>query len=132
MLWLIGAVCCALATAVELSESTFNAAARFTGAATLAFTNDMAARSGRASPASSSSSSLLSLRYSEFFAIAKPPGGVGWWLQRRDFCSRSVSADLRNVPGVCASTNGPFLHLANILLFQVGESCGRSAAGQSP
>src|SRR3954454_16938855 len=60
------AVCSALAYVTELSDSTLAATAAFTGAARFALMSDIAARSGSASPASSSSSSRLSLRYSTF------------------------------------------------------------------
>src|ERR1044071_1930105 len=64
MPWVIGAVWVAWATATELSDSTLRAAARLTGAATLALMRDIAARSGSASPARASSSARVSLRYS--------------------------------------------------------------------
>ena len=60
----------AMAAAVELSDSTLSASAALMGAATLALTSDMAARSGSGSPASLSSSSRVSLRYSS--AIGTP------------------------------------------------------------
>src|SRR2546423_12878608 len=53
------AVCVALAYATEPSDATFSARAALIGAATLALMSDMAARSGSASPASSSSSSRV-------------------------------------------------------------------------
>src|SRR5919201_5176553 len=56
--------CSAFAYANELSERTFAAIAALIGAATFAFTSDIAARSGSSSPASSSSSSRVSFRYS--------------------------------------------------------------------
>src|SRR5437868_13374879 len=58
-------VCCAFAYAIELSLATFSAAATLIGATTFAFTSDIAARSGSSSPASSFSSSRVSLRYSD-------------------------------------------------------------------
>src|SRR5437764_1547347 len=57
-------VCSAPAYAVELSLSAFSATAALIGAAMFAFTSDIAARSGSSSPASSLSSSRVSLRYS--------------------------------------------------------------------
>ena len=54
------AVCAAFAYASELSEATLRAAARLTGAATLALMSDMAARSGSSSPAISFRSSRVS------------------------------------------------------------------------
>src|ERR1041385_7053857 len=57
-------VCSAFAYATELSLATLSAAARLIGATTFAFTSDIAARSGSSSPASSFSSSRVSLRYS--------------------------------------------------------------------
>src|SRR5919199_3860529 len=62
MPWVIGAVCCAEAMAVELSDRTFNAAARLTGAATLALTRLIASRSGSSATCSVSNSSALSSR----------------------------------------------------------------------
>src|ERR671930_1933035 len=56
--------CSAFAYAMELSLATLSAAARLIGAATLALISDIAARSGSGSPASASSSSRLSVRYS--------------------------------------------------------------------
>src|SRR5947209_19973993 len=64
MPWVIVDDCCATAMAVELSERMLAARARFTGAAMLALTIDIAARSGSSSPASSSSSSRLNGLYS--------------------------------------------------------------------
>src|SRR5919204_52289 len=55
--------CSAFAYASELSLSTFNAIAAFTGAATFALMSDIAARSGSGSPAIFSSSSRESLWY---------------------------------------------------------------------
>ena len=52
--------CCASAAATDPSESTFAAMAAFTGIATFALISDIAARSGRCSPATSSSSSRVS------------------------------------------------------------------------
>src|SRR5436190_5019173 len=60
----MSAVCSAFAIAVELSLRTFSAAATFTGAAIFALISDIAARSGSASPAISSSSSRDSFRCS--------------------------------------------------------------------
>src|SRR4051812_20692919 len=60
----MGAVCTALAYAVELSERTLAATAALIGAARFALMSDIAARSGSGSPASSSSSSRVSLRNS--------------------------------------------------------------------
>src|SRR5437764_14523968 len=57
-------VCSAPAYAVELSLSAFSATAALIGAAMFAFSSDIAARSGSSSPASSLSSSRVSLRYS--------------------------------------------------------------------
>src|SRR5580765_3531401 len=57
-------VCSAFAYATEWSERTLAATAAFTGAARLALISDIAARSGSASPASSSSSSRVMGRYS--------------------------------------------------------------------
>src|SRR3954468_23459745 len=54
---------------MELSLATFSAAARLIGAATFAFTSDIAARSGSSSPASSLSSSRVSERYSGVFSV---------------------------------------------------------------
>src|SRR3954466_14794122 len=62
--WVIGAVCVALAIAVELSERTFSATAALIGAAMLALMRLIAARSGSSSPAIALSSSRVSLRYS--------------------------------------------------------------------
>src|SRR3954463_10816605 len=61
---MIGAVCSAFAYAIELSDRTFAATAALIGAARFALISDMAARSGSSSPASSLSSSRVSLRYS--------------------------------------------------------------------
>src|SRR4051794_31676287 len=61
---MIGAVCCAFAYAIELSERTFSATAALIGAATFALMSDIAARSGSSSPASSFSSSRVRLLYS--------------------------------------------------------------------
>src|SRR5205814_6697197 len=66
----IGAVCSAFAIATELSDNTFSAAARFTGAATFALISDMAARSGRGSPARASSSSRVSFLNSPLSATS--------------------------------------------------------------
>src|SRR4051794_27151871 len=60
----MGSVWVAPDAAVAPSDSTLSAADRFTGMATLAFISDMAARSGSASPASSSSSARVTLRKS--------------------------------------------------------------------
>src|SRR5919107_3393647 len=76
----MSAVCCALANAIELSDSTFAATAALTGAAMLALISDIAARSGSSSPASSESSSRVSGRYScgLFSAMCSClPNGVG-------------------------------------------------------
>src|SRR3954447_777379 len=72
----MGAVWVAWATAVELSDRTLRAAAKLTGAATLALMSDMAARSGSASPARPSSSSRVSLRYSCSLLTGLPPSGA--------------------------------------------------------
>src|SRR3712207_2558033 len=56
--------CSAFAYAIELSERTFAATAALIGAARLALMSAIAARSGRGSPAISSSSSRLSCLYS--------------------------------------------------------------------
>src|SRR5437588_6311511 len=56
--------CWALAYAIEWSERTFAAIAALIGAATFALISDIAARSGSSSPASSLSSSRVSVRYS--------------------------------------------------------------------
>src|SRR5437870_2593728 len=55
----IGAVCCALAYASELSDRMLAASARFTGAAILALIRDICSRSGSCSPTCDSSSSLV-------------------------------------------------------------------------
>src|SRR3954451_1197003 len=73
LLWSIGVCCCAAATAAAPSDSTLAATAALIGIATLAFTSDMAARSGSSSPASSESSSRVSgLNWSGSFVIAPP------------------------------------------------------------
>src|SRR5439155_6231322 len=64
MFWVMSPVCWAFATAVELSLSTLSATAALIGAATFALMSDIAARSGSGSPASLSSSSRDSARYS--------------------------------------------------------------------
>src|SRR3954468_15370436 len=56
--------CVAFAYAVEPSLRAFNATAALIGAATFAFTSDIAARSGSSSPAIALSSSCVSFRYS--------------------------------------------------------------------
>src|SRR5436305_8217806 len=56
--------CSAFAYATEWSERTFAATAALIGSARFALISDMAARSGSSSPASSFSSSRVSLRYS--------------------------------------------------------------------
>src|SRR5919206_1191567 len=56
MLWVMLPVCSALAYAIELSLATFSASAALIGAATLALTSDIAARSGSGSTDSGSSS----------------------------------------------------------------------------
>src|SRR5919202_348364 len=69
----IGVCCAASAAAVAPSDSTLAAMAALIGIATLAFTSDMAARSGSSSPASSESSSRVSgLYWSGCFVIAPP------------------------------------------------------------
>src|SRR5438067_374979 len=55
----IGATCCALAYAIELSDRMLAASARFTGAAMLALIRDICSRSGSCSPTCDSSSSLV-------------------------------------------------------------------------
>src|SRR3954470_3853487 len=59
MLWTMGAVCVAVAVAVELSLRTLSASAALIGAATLALTSDIAARSGSGSTQSASSSAVV-------------------------------------------------------------------------
>src|SRR5256885_4415053 len=56
--------CVAFAYATEPSLRAFSAMAALIGAATFAFTSDIAARSGSSSPASSFSSSAVSFLYS--------------------------------------------------------------------
>src|SRR3954447_12489805 len=73
--WSMGAVWWASAHAVELSERTLAATAALMGAARLAFTSDMASRSGRASAFSASSSSSVSC-FSTSFAIFVAPFSV--------------------------------------------------------
>src|SRR5207248_8842772 len=63
VVWVMSADWVASAIAVELSDSTFSASAALIGAAMFALIKDMAARSGRASPASLSSSSRVSTLY---------------------------------------------------------------------
>src|SRR5918994_3075760 len=64
----MSAVCVAFAIAAELSLRAFSATAALTGAATFALMRLIAARSGSSSPASSRSSSGVSLRYSDIQA----------------------------------------------------------------
>src|SRR4051794_20534164 len=59
MPWTIGAVCWAPASAAEPSLRTFSASAALIGAATLALTSDIAARSGSVSTSSASSSAAV-------------------------------------------------------------------------
>src|ERR671914_252002 len=63
--------CTAFAYAIEPSERTFAATAAFTGAARFALMSDIAARSGSSSPASASSSSRVSWRYSSFSSVMR-------------------------------------------------------------
>src|SRR5215213_4121601 len=90
-------VCCASAYATELSLRTFSASAALIGAATFALISDMAARSGSASPASSSSSSRVSGLYSFrssaitsllFVSLARPYGPHGCRLSLRRLIDR--------------------------------------------
>src|SRR5437764_325784 len=60
MPWVIGVYCCATATAVELSDSTLAASARLIGAAMLAFTRDIASRSGSSTACASIWARLIS------------------------------------------------------------------------
>src|SRR3954447_10258893 len=62
--WSIGVVWAAFAYATAPSERTFAAMPALIGIARLAFTSDIAARSGSSSPASSCSSSRVNARYS--------------------------------------------------------------------
>src|SRR5919107_3862064 len=59
MPWVMGAVWTAFAYAIELSLATLSASAALIGAATLAFTSDIAARSGSGSTFSASSSLVV-------------------------------------------------------------------------
>src|SRR5215212_510080 len=78
MPWTIGAVCVAFAYATELSLATFSASAALIGAATFAFTSDIAARSGSGSPASRSSSSRVSGVYWSLLIVRSPLLGSRW------------------------------------------------------
>src|SRR5918992_4430027 len=69
----MSAVCSAMATAVEWSDRTLAARARFTGAAMFALISDMAARSGRGSPARASSSSRVRRLKSSVLAMISLP-----------------------------------------------------------
>src|ERR671920_555350 len=68
----IGAYCWAFAYATELSLATFSARAALIGAATFAFTSDIAARSGSGSPASRSSSSRVRRVYWSLLIVRSP------------------------------------------------------------
>src|SRR5919206_3754162 len=80
MVWLTGATCWAAARAAELSLRTFSASAALIGAATFAFTSDIAARSGSGSTASSSSSRAVSVSVLVMVVISSfllgTPGGL--------------------------------------------------------
>src|SRR3954470_22261069 len=77
LLWSIGVCCCAAATAAAPSDRTLAATAALIGIATLAFTSDMAARSGSSSPASSASSSRVSGLYWSGWLLIAPPRETG-------------------------------------------------------
>src|SRR3954453_10665846 len=91
--------CSAFAYAMELSLATFNAAARLIGATTLAFTSDIAARSGSSSPASSLSSSRVSFLYCCCSLMSVPLGDVSG-LGRVRVSNRVVRKDVRRNGGV--------------------------------
>src|SRR5436305_2021586 len=86
--------CVAFAYAVEPSLSAFSATAALIGAATFAFTSDIAARSGSSSPASSFSSSRLNLRYSSAMRLLLCSVLDQWHRQRLDpYCRRQRLED---------------------------------------
>src|SRR5215212_2448949 len=85
MPWTIGAVWVALAYATESSLATFSASAALIGAATFAFTSDIAARSGSGSPASVSSSSRVSGVYCVSLLLMRITSP--WWS-----CARGLHA----------------------------------------
>src|SRR4051794_15389247 len=91
----MGAVWVACATAVELSDRTLRAAAKLTGAATLALMSDIAARSGSASPARPSSSSRVSLRYSCSLPTGLPPSGAHLGAKPNAVSRRELHRDRR-------------------------------------
>src|ERR671924_663825 len=80
MVWVMSPDCVAVATAAELSLRTFSASAALIGAATFAFTSDIAARSGSGSTASSSSSRAVSVSVLVMVVISSfllgTPGGL--------------------------------------------------------